>query len=337
MRKRFLISLLSLSLLVTAGCGSANESTGAEAGEKKSVTLKLGHPSPPQHSYGRAATAFAKDVEEASEGRLKIEVYDSAQLGGQRALIEQVQVGTLDMSLTSSGPVTNFVDELSVLDLPFLFDDIEHVHRSLDGELGKVFAEKMEAAGFKSLGFMDFGFKNFVTTGKPVHKADDLKGMKIRAQESPIIVETYSRLGASPTTMDAAEVFTGLQQGVINAGQDTFGVAESFKLYEVQDYITKVPMSYGGAVLMINNKIFNSLDPELQKILLEAGKKNTKLQRQVNQELEESSEKFVKENGMEVIAYENVDIESFKNAIKPVYDKYGDKYKDLITIVESNK
>ncbi len=336
-----MLILFVMFILIVAACSNSNQSTGTSdeklTDTKETITLKLGHPSPPQHSYGLTATGFANEIEEASNGRLIIEVYDSGQLGGQRELIEGVQVGTLDLAIVSSGPVTNFVDELSVLDLPFLFEDIDHVHRTLDGGLGEVFSEKMEEVGLKSLGFLDFGFKNFVTTGKPVYSAEDIRGMKIRAQESPIIVDTYNSLGADPTTMDAAEVFTSLQQGVINAGQDTFGVAQSFKLYEVQDYITKVPMSYGGAVLMISPITFNSLDAELQALLIEIGEKNALLQRQLNKELEEAAEKYVQENGMEVIGLEEVDIKSFINATKIVYDKYGETYRDLIDIVDSHR
>ncbi|WP_078429796.1 TRAP transporter substrate-binding protein DctP [Alkalihalobacterium alkalinitrilicum] len=341
MKKRSMLILFVMFILIVAACSNSNQSTGTSdeklTDTKETITLKLGHPSPPQHSYGLTATGFANEIEEASNGRLIIEVYDSGQLGGQRELIEGVQVGTLDLAIVSSGPVTNFVDELSVLDLPFLFEDIDHVHRTLDGGLGEVFSEKMEEVGLKSLGFLDFGFKNFVTTGKPVYSAEDIRGMKIRAQESPIIVDTYNSLGADPTTMDAAEVFTSLQQGVINAGQDTFGVAQSFKLYEVQDYITKVPMSYGGAVLMISPITFNSLDAELQALLIEIGEKNALLQRQLNKELEEAAEKYVQENGMEVIGLEEVDIKSFINATKIVYDKYGETYRDLIDIVDSHR
>ncbi len=344
MKKRLLLTLACLFLLVLAACGNSNQSTGTADEEgngatetTETITLKLGHPSPPQHSYGLTATAFAEEIEERSNGRLTIEVYDSGQLGGQRELIEGVQVGTLDIALVSSGAATNFVDELSVLDLPFLFEDIDHVHRSLDGGLGEAFSEKMEEAGLKSLGFLDFGFKNFVTTGTPIYAAKDLRGMRIRAQESPIIVDTYSSLGADPITMDAAEVFTSLQQGVINASQDTFGVAESFRLYEVQDYITKVPMSYGGAVLMISPNVFNSLDSELQALVVELGDKHTQLQRELNKELEEASENYVQENGVEIIETEEVDIESFIDATNPIYDKYGETYQDLIEIVENNK
>src|SRR5699024_10250194 len=146
--------------------------------------LKLGHPAPPGQSYSSTADEFVKEVEELTDGNVKIEVFDSSQLGGQRELVEQVQTGTLDLALVSMSPVANFVEEIAVLDLPFLFDSLDHVYSALDGELGAAFSEKMETVGLKSLGFMELGFKNVSNSKHHIYNADDFEGLKLKVAES---------------------------------------------------------------------------------------------------------------------------------------------------------
>ncbi|WP_096199589.1 TRAP transporter substrate-binding protein [Bacillus sp. FJAT-45350] len=343
MKNKLFLSLLGFIFFIIAGCSNSeitgNSSTNDEQSggneAKETITLKLGHPAPPQHSYGLAATAFAEEIEQASNGRLKIEVYDSSQLGGQRELTEQIQVGTLDMGVIAAGVVSNFVDELSILDLPFLFTDLDHVYRSLDGEVGEVLTEKINNAGFVNLGIWELGFKDLRSRNTPIYSVEDMRGLKVRIQESPILVETYRSLSADPTPMDAAELYTGLQQGIVEATEGPYGSFRDLNLYEVQDYYSELNISYGAAIFLMNPRVLDSLDPDLQELVLELSAKHTQLQRQINQDAEQNAKEYVMEHGIIVVESDEIDVQSFRDATQPVYEKLGEQYIDLIEIVRN--
>ena len=326
-------TVLLAACLILSGCGG--ESTSTNGGETEgTITLSLGHVSAPDLPYDIASKGFAQEVEQATNGKIKIEVFGSGQLGGDRDMIEQVQLGTLDFYAGSTASLTNFVPELEVMDLPFLFKNYEHVYAALDGEVGELLTKKIETNGFKNLGFWEQGFKNISNNERAVRSAEDMEGIKMRIQESPLLSETYRALGADPTPIPFPEVYTSIQQGVADGYEGSFVPFCDVKLYEVQDYLSEVQISFGSAILLMNKDRFDSLDPEIQKTIVELGEKYAKEERRVNREILDNLRKTAISEDVEVISYDEIDIQSFSEAVKPVYEKYS-QFDELVSTIRA--
>ncbi len=159
-------------------------------------------------------------------------------LGDERQVVEGLQLGTVHLTVTSTGPLGGFVPDMNVLDLPFLFRDAAHAYKVLDGEIGRGLLDKFEAVGIKGLAFWENGFRHVTTTKKPVEKPSDLKGLKIRVMENRVHQAAFRQLGADATPMAWGEVFTSLQQGLLDAQENPIPIVSTFKLYEVQKYLS---------------------------------------------------------------------------------------------------
>lgn len=333
------IAITGVAILTTgmilSGCGSSGgtESQGnANQGSQETtetIVFKLGHVSAPDLPYDIASKGFAREVEEKTNGKIKIEVYGSGQLGGDRDMIEQVQLGSLDFYAGSTAALTNFVPEFEVMDLPFLFNSNEHVYQALDGEIGQYLNEKLEEAGFVNLGYWEQGFKNISNNRREIRSAKDMEGIKMRIQESPLLSDTYKALGAHATPIPFPEVYTSIQQGVVEGYEGSIVPFSDIKLYEVQDYLSEARISFGAAVLLMNKEKFESLDEETQQILIEIGKKYALEERKINQEKINELMELAAQHGVKITKYEEMDIQSFKDAVQPVYDKYP-QYKELV-------
>jgi tripartite ATP-independent transporter DctP family solute receptor len=203
------ISVVCLvALLVFAG-------TAAFAAE---FTLKLGHIADPQNPYAQGAVKFTELVKEKTDGAVEIQIFPSSQLGNQRDLIEGLTFGTVDMTLTSTAVLGNFLTEAAVFDLPFIFRDIPHAYKALD-TVGMEICKPLEKRGIKVLAMFENGVRHMTNNRNPIRKPEDVKGLKIRVMEQPIYIEMMKVLGASPTPMAFGELFTAMQQGVVD-GQE---------------------------------------------------------------------------------------------------------------------
>lgn len=325
--------LLAVTLVLLPGCTSKTQPT---ASSEKPMVLKLGHVAAIDVPYDLGAKGFAADVEKATNGKIKIEVYPSAQLGDERGMFEQVQIGSLDMVVASTGVAANFAKELTVLEFPFLFRDAEHAQKVLDGEVGDYLSEKLYEAGFKNLGFWEFGIKNISNNQRPIRTVSDMKGLKMRVLENPLLTATYRALGADPTPIPLPEVYTSLQQGVADGFEGPYINFTDQRLYEVQDYLSELNISYGATILAINRAKFESFDPEVQKIFEELGEKWTKEERRLNAETIKEFKQICLDEGVNIIENADLDIESFKKAVEPVYEQFSE-YADLVEKIRSVK
>ncbi len=340
MKKTKFASLIAVALsavLVISACGSKGGEKSGGSGQGSSgetITLKLGHVAAKDYPYDVAARGFAKEVEEATNGKVKIEVFEAGQVGSERDMIEAVQLGNLDFYAGGTPPFVNFVPELSVFDMPFLFKDYEHVWKAYDGEIGKSLGQKIDAAGFKLLGYWDQGFKNISNNQKEIRKPEDMKGLKIRTQENPLLVDIYKALGAYPTPMPYPEVYTSIQQGVVHGYEGAIVPFADIKLYEVQKYLTEVRVNFASALHVMNKSKFDSLDPEIQQIILEKGEKYAKEQRKINMQKTEEMMELSKSEGVQIVKFEDIDLQAFRDAVKPIYDKYNENA-DLIAQIQA--
>lgn len=338
---RNLFGTAIISLLALTACGS-QETTPSPAAEptetdsKETINIKVGHISPPEHSFAIGFDQFADAVTAETDGQVQFEIFGGGQLGGERDLSEQVQLGTLDMTLVTTGPVANFVPNLGVIDMPFLFDNLDHAYATLDGEVGDDLLAEMTSAGLTGFAFWENGMRHFSNNKNEIRTPDDIKGLKMRTLENDIFVETYRALGADPTPIAFPEVYTSFQQGVVDGSDFSIGVYESTKQYEVQSYFSESSIYYAAAVLMMNTEKFNSLPADIQEVFVRLGKEYATIQRQITQDMEAEQLANIKEHDVQVIEASEIDIAAFKEAVQPVYEKYSDRFGDYIERIKTN-
>src|SRR5690242_11382925 len=204
-RRMFLIAVFGGATLALPVAGSLGQ-----------TTLKMNIAVAQNSHYGVAIDTFAREVEARTSGRYKVQNFYAGALGAERESIEGVQLGTLDLTLTSTGPVPNFVPEVAILDIPFLFRDYAHARAVLDGPIGQEMLKKFEPKGIEALAWGENGFRNMTNSKHPVKTPDDLKGLKMRTMENPIHIQAYKAFGIIPTPMAFTEVYTALQQGTVD-------------------------------------------------------------------------------------------------------------------------
>lgn len=276
--------------------------------------------------YGLGMVRFGEVLEELSGGEFAILMHPASALGGEREMIEAVQIGTLDMVITSTGPLPNFVPETQVLDLPFLFRDYDHARGVLDGEIGQELLAKVDEAGFKALAWTENGFRHITNSLRPIRTPEDLAGLKIRTMENPIHLEAFEALGAAPTPMSFAELFTALQQGVVDAQENPIVVITVSNFAEVQDYLTLSGHLYSPAIILMSQALWSSLSEEEQGWFMEAAKASVEVTRARVSELEENGVAGLIDAGMEVVT--EIDREAFEAAVQPAYDAYTSQFGD---------
>ncbi|MFN2353337.1 MAG: TRAP transporter substrate-binding protein [Desulfopila sp.] len=288
----------------------------ATTGYAKTV-LKLGTSTQPSHIYNLAAERFGEIVTEKSGGELEVQVFPAAQLGSERDMVEGLQMGSLEMTLTSTGPMGNFIPQVKLFNLPFLFKDRESCYRVLDGEIGTRIADRFVKIGIRSLGWYENGFRNITNSKRPVTSPADMDGLKIRVMEDDVFILTMKALGASPTPMAFGELYTALEQGVVDAQENPLAVIHSSRFFEVQEYLAMTGHFYSPAVMLISEITWQSLSPEHQKIVADAAKKAKDYERQLSIQADQELEAACAEEGMVVT---HPDKEPFVKAVAPVYN-----------------
>jgi tripartite ATP-independent transporter DctP family solute receptor len=307
-----------------------------EMGVAAPITLKLAHVVSTSAPYHIGAMEFAKLVDQKTKGQLKIEIYPGGQLGkGERECIEGLQIGTIDLVATSTGPVGGFVPQMLVVDLPFLFRDNSHVDKVLDGPIGEGLLKDLSKAGIKGIAFWENGFRNLTNNKHPVNKPEDVKGLKLRTMENEVHMDAFRTLGADPTPMTWGEVYTSLQQGVIDGQENPINIIRTHKIYEVNKYLALTGHVYSPALLLMNENKFKSLSPDLQKALMESGKEAAKFERKFIRDNETKMLDELKGFGMQVTY---PDKKLFQKATEPTYKKYESRFgKDLIDKIVGTK
>ncbi|MCF8010506.1 MAG: TRAP transporter substrate-binding protein [Clostridiales bacterium] len=315
------VAALFMLTLVVSGCGGGGESQSSDSDEP--VVLKAGHALAESHPYHLGAVEFKEIVEEKTDGKVKVEIHSNATLGSERDMIEGLQMGSIDVVVTSTGPVINFIPEMGVFDLPFLFSSTEHAHKVLDSEIGQDLLKKFDDIGIKGLAFWENGFRNLTNSKHPVNSVEDVKGLKIRTMENEVHQEAFKALDANPTPMAWGEVFTSLQQGTIDGQENPIPVIYSQKLYEVQDYLAMTGHVYSPSLCLMSEKAYDKLTPEQQEIVNNAAMEAAEFERNKIKEQTETQLSKLKEKGMKIT---EPNTQKFRESTKGVYDKYEDKF-----------
>ncbi|SER48590.1 tripartite ATP-independent transporter solute receptor, DctP family [Vreelandella subterranea] len=292
------------------------------------VTLRLAHVVNEQDGFHIAATKFEELVEERTDGKVDIEIYPNASLGDERTLLEGMQIGTVDMGVITNGPVANFVEEMAVFELPFLFPSPEAAYEVLDGPIGQELLDKLSEVNLKGLAYAERGFRNLTNSERPVNAPEDIDGLRIRVMENPVYTDTFRALGANAIPMAWTEALTAMQQGTIDGQENPVNVIHSFNLDETQTYMTLSRHTYAPAIFVMGASVWNQLPEDAQAILEEAAQEAAEYERQVNAEMEAEQLAELREAGMQI--NDSPDIEAFQNAVQSVYEEYGEQFGDYL-------
>ncbi len=251
------------------------------------VTWKFAHENQETVPAAKAAHLVADLVSKKTGGHFKIEVYPAGQLGKEAQLIEQIQLGTIQMTFTPTAPLSNFEPRMQLIDLPFLFPSRPAAYAVLDGPVGQSLLASLAKRGIKGLAFWESGFKQMTSSKRPILSPEDLKGQKVRTMESPLLLDQYRLWGGNPVAISFSETYNALQQGVADAEENPLVSINSMRFYEVQKYLTMSNHGYIGFVVMANSKAYDALPADYRKALDQAVAEARDSERQASKQLDD--------------------------------------------------
>ena len=290
--KRFIVFFLLLSgFLSNLACQQVSKTT----------VLKLAHGLDPSHPVHKAMEFMARRVEESSAGRMRIDIYPSEQLGSERECLELLQIGSLDMTKVSCSVLEGFVPSMSVLSLPFIFRDEDHRFKILEGEIGKKLLLDGQKYWLRGLCYYDAGTRSFYTKNRPILIPDDLAGLKIRTQESQTSIRMVQALGGSPTPIAWGELYSALQQGVVDGAENNPPSFHLSRHYEVCKFYSLDEHTGVPDVLLISTKSWQDLSEEYKTILQNAAEDSALLQKKLWKEATKEALEHVREAGVEIL------------------------------------
>ncbi len=316
-----------------AGAAIFAATTGASA---QTITLRSTDIHPDGYPTIEAVKHMGKLLEERSKGRIKINVFHSAQLGQEKDTIEQTRFGVIDMNRINMAPFNNLIPATNVPSLPFIFRSVDHMRKVMDGPIGDNLLKEFEKHDLIGLAFYDSGSRSFYNSKRPINTPADMKGLKIRVQQSDMFVSLVSALGANATPMNFGEVYSGLQTGVIDGAENNWPSYESTKHYEVAKFYSLSEHSLSPEVLVMSKKSFDKLSAEDKALVRAAAKESVAKMRELWDAREKASEAKVKAGGAVVNAVEK---QPFIDAMKPVYDKFvtDAKLKEMVAAIQAVK
>lgn len=285
-----------------------------------------------------AVVRMGKKLEQATNGRLSVQMFPSMQLGGEKEMIEQAQVGALAMARISVGPMGPIVPELNVFNLPFMFRDTAHMEKVIDGPIGDEMLKKLSdhpTANLIGLCWMNAGTRSVYNSKKPVRTIDDLKGLKIRMMGNPVFVDTMNALGGNGVAMGYDQLINALQTGVVDGAENNYPSYANGQHYRYAKHYSTTEHLMIPEILVFSKKIWQTLSKADQDLIMKLAKEAQQEQRKLWYEMEEKSLKQMKDAGVEIIRI--TDKKPFQAAVKPVWDKYGAEHKSLIDRIQDVK
>jgi TRAP-type transport system periplasmic protein len=296
------------------------------------ATLRLGHVLPPAHNWHVAATGFADEVKAATQGRVEIKVFPNSQLGSETAMIEGLQLGTVEMGLIGGASFQNIEPKTGVEGLPYAFSDHQHAYRVFDGELGSRLFGLVERKGVKGLAWWENGFRHMTNSKRSIATPDDLKGLKVRVTPDRIRLDTFKTLGALPVPMAFAELYSALQQGAVDGQENPLAIIFSSNFFEVQKYLSLTNHIWSSATLVMAKGVWDKVSPADQQIVQKAAFAWRDKQRKMVQESSDDFLAKLKAKGMQVNTPNNA---LFVKAVAPVWKQYEDVFgKDFFELIE---
>ncbi|RSL35256.1 TRAP transporter substrate-binding protein [Salibacterium salarium] len=323
MKKVLGLSILTALLFIISACGedsSNNEEASGGEGEEsgETITWKLGHLSNEDHSWHKTAERFAELVDEKTDGQLQIEIYPNEELGSETDVIDGISAGTADMTITGES-MANWAPETAMLGAPYAINSEEHLKTVVEGEIGEELEQTIkDDVGLTPLYYHMRAPRN-LTSNEPINTPADAEGFKMRVPNVPLYMDSWNEVGASPQTIAFNEVFTGLQQGVIDGQENPVDLIHSAGFYEVQDYVNVTEHVYGWVYVVVGNEQFNALDEDMQEAVMEASEEVQGLSQELYEEDTEEYTQMLKDEGMEF--NEDVDKDAFSEAMRPAIEE----------------
>lgn len=332
--RKSIVSAVIASLLVgvlAVGCGNNQSSTVDKKGEAAKFVFKYADIQPPTYSTVVGARKFAELVEQRTNGRIKIDVYDSAQLGEEKAVLEQLQLGVVDFARINASPLGEYNKQFGLFVLPYLFDNEAHMWKFLESDTAKKMLDNLQKSKMQGLAFYDGGTRSFYAR-KPINSIDDLKGMKIRTQESRTTMEMVKAVGASPTPMPYGQVFSALQTGVVDGAENNLPSWDTSSHYQVAKYMIQDEHLRIPDVMIASKSTWDKLSEEDRKIIREAAWESVKTQREAEQKNTQASLEKLKKAGVTITPVQ--DLTPWRNAVKPVIDKAKADFQQEFEVIE---
>ncbi len=323
--KKLVIGVVAAAMLATSGLAAE-------------YTLKFSHVVSPNTPKGKAADFFEKRLEELSGGRIDVQVYPSSQLYKDNAVLKALRLDSVQMAAPSFSKFGKIVPQLALFDLPFLFKDIDHLHRVQDGDVGQKLKDMVDAKGIKALAFWDNHFKQLSSSKQALIKPEDAQGQKFRIMSSKVLEAQFNAIGANPQMMPFSEVYSGLQQGVIDGQENTNSNIYTKKFHEVQKYLSITNHGYLGYLVVMSKKFWNSLPADLQANVEQAMKEATEKEREFADQLNNEQFNLIKEYAqktgkLEIINLSPEQRQEWANTVSKIYPEFYDADKigeDLI-------
>jgi len=270
-----------------------------------------------------------------TNGRINIKIFHSMQLGGEKEALEQVQLGALEMTRVSVGPVGPIVDELNAFNLPYFFRSIEHMHNVVDGEIGTELLAKLEKGGLIGLGYMDAGARSFYNKVRPIRTIADLEGLKIRVMQNPLYVDMVNAMGGNGLSVAFNELYTAIQTGVVDGAENNPPTYATHKHYEIAGYYTLTEHLIVPEIFVFSKKVWDTLSPEDQALIRKASALAVVKERELWAAREQQALDDLKGMGIEVVT--DIDKGPFIEATSGVREGFRQKYPDLLSRVEAVK
>lgn len=322
--KKILSIVLALTLVLGIGSAMA-ESMGP------ALNFKLAENQPEGNPITDGMYMFAELAKEYTDGTVTIDVYPNAALTDEASSIDQLQLGTLDLSRVNTNSLAPTVDSFGVFAMPYLFASTEQKYTALDGEVGTLVCADLDAYNMVALYFWEAGARCFYTTKTPIRTVEDLKGMKIRVQQTEVAISMVRALGAEATPMDYAEVFQGLQTGIVDGAENDFVSYYTSGHYEVAKNYSLDQHMAPPAILLMSKASWEKMTEAQQEAVQKAAYEAAVWQRQAMQDFQDESRAKCEEAGCEII---EVDIPSFQTAVASVYDEYP-QYKEIVDMINA--
>ncbi len=322
------VGLGSLRRLAAGAALTAVMALPASALEIKSSDVHpMGYPTTDAIEY------MGKLLSDWTNGRITIKIFHSMQLGGEKEALEQAQVGALEMTRVSVGVVGPIVEEFNAFNLPYFFHSLDHMHKVVDGDIGQGLLQKLEKGGLIGLGYMDAGSRSFYNKVKPIESPDDLKGLKLRVMQNPIFVEMVNSMGGNGLPIAYNELYTAMQTGVVDGAENNPPSYESGKHYEVAGYYSLDEHLMVPEIFVFSKKVWDTLSPVDQLLIRNAAVLAVQKERELWAAREKKSMDILRAKGVKIV--EKVNKEPFIKATAAVREKFGAKYKDLISRAEA--
>lgn len=308
----------------------------AQAADIKDRSFKIAFVQPKDHPQAIALERFAEIVDKRSGGKLKIKVFAGGTLGGDAAVIQSLQGGTIEGTMVATSLLGGQIKEFAVLDFPYLFNDGTEADAVLDGPVGRKLNEKLPSKGLVGISFWEHGFRNMTNSRRPINTLADFQGLKIRVLQLPLYVDMFNTLGSNAVPMPYPELYTGMETKTVDGQENTFSSIETAKFYEVQKYASTTKHVYQPLILMFSKKIWDTLSKDEQEILLVSGKEAQPFARKIVRDADAKSLASLKDKGLIVTDFSPASVNQMRDRLKPVIEKFSKEAgEDFVKEVQS--